>query len=96
MWISKKWGVERTTLAKWFKGLTRSIEVYQSEASCSLSNAQERALVEQGPSSCLPREKGSREGGEGGSSSSARQLAKDEAVARKALRIGEKLTNARD
>src|SRR2546423_12509649 len=46
MATAKKWRVERTTLAKRFKGQTRSIEAYQSEAS-RLSNAQERALIDQ-------------------------------------------------
>jgi Tc5 transposase DNA-binding domain len=44
---AKKWKVERTTLAKRFKGETRSIQAYQSEVSRRLSDQQEIALVQQ-------------------------------------------------
>ena len=45
MATAKKWQLERTTLAKRFKGQTRSIETYRSESSRRLSNAQEEELI---------------------------------------------------
>ena len=45
MATAKKWQLERTTLAKHFKGQTQSIETYRSESSCQLNNAQEEVLI---------------------------------------------------
>ena len=45
MATAKKWQLERTTLAKRFKGQTRSIETYRSESSRRLNNAQEEELI---------------------------------------------------
>jgi hypothetical protein len=45
MATAKKWDLERTTLAKRFKGQTWSIETYRSESSRRLNNAQEEVLI---------------------------------------------------
>jgi hypothetical protein len=45
MATAKKWKLERTTLAKRFKGQTQSIETYRSELSRRLNNVQEEVLI---------------------------------------------------
>jgi hypothetical protein len=44
---AKKWQVERTTLRRRFKVKQRSYQVYHSEVTQCLSNAQEEALIRQ-------------------------------------------------